>query len=90
MEIAGTAPKNLRFFVIFGLDRVTRQVWRSSEGAGLKRGDIRGGAAQEICFTSIMFRLKAKAYRASCSCRRNCTGNDRVKWTIPLENMVKS
>ena len=46
MEIAGTAPKNLRFFVIFGLDRVTRQVWRSSEGAGLKRGDFLGGAAR--------------------------------------------
>ena len=89
-EILGTDPKNLRVFAIFRLR------FRFAAGAvlkrrgGCKRGDFLGGAAQKIGFTSIMFRLKAKADRASCSCRRNCTGNDRAKWTIPLENMVKS
>jgi hypothetical protein len=36
-------------------------VRRTSEVVGLKRGDFRGGAAQEIGFTSIMFRLKANS-----------------------------
>ena len=46
MEIAGMDPQNLRIFLDFGFNRSTRQVWRSSEGAGLKRGDFLGGAAR--------------------------------------------
>ena len=84
MEIAGTDPKNLSVFAIFGLQSGIAAVAAYKRRGGCKRGDFQGGAAQEIYFTSIMFRLKAKADRASCSCRRNCTGNDWAKWTIPL------
>ena len=88
----GRTPKTLGFFCAFWLRSRFVVVAALKRRGGPQARRLSGwcGAAQEIGFTSIMFRLKAKAFRASCSCRRNCTGNDRAKWTIPLENMVKS
>ena len=62
LEILRTAPKNLRVFAIFRFSQTSRQLRRSSEGAGVGRR-LSGwcGAAGGIYFTSIMFRLKAKA-----------------------------
>jgi hypothetical protein len=37
-EFWGHTPKTIGFFTIFGLDRASRQLRRSSEGAGFKRG----------------------------------------------------
>jgi hypothetical protein len=36
----GRTPKTLGFFAVFGFNRSTRQLRRSSEGAGFKRGDF--------------------------------------------------
>ena len=43
--------------MIFGFTHALRQLRRSSEGAGAARR-LSGGAAQEIGFTSIMFRRR--------------------------------
>ena len=50
----GTHPKNHRVFAIFGFDRASRQLRRSSEGAGAARRLFDGAdTTGEIRFTSV-------------------------------------
>ena len=57
----GRTPKTLGFFTIFGFDRASRQLRRSSEGAGASRRLFDGAdTTGEIRFTSVRLQRKQK------------------------------
>ena len=57
----GRAPKPLGFFAIFAFDRASRQLRRSSEGAGASRRLFDGAdTTGEIRFTSVRLQRKQK------------------------------
>jgi hypothetical protein len=60
-ELAGTDPENLRVSRFLGFSRDSRQLRRSSEGAGAARRLFDGAdTTGEIRFTSVWFRRKQK------------------------------
>ena len=57
----GQTPKPLGFFVIFGFNLASRQLRRSSKGAGAARRLFDGAdTTGEIRFTSVWFQRKQK------------------------------
>ena len=60
-KLAGTHLKNLRIFLDFGFNRSTRQLRRTSEGAGASRRLFDGAdTTGEIRFTAVRPQRKQK------------------------------